>query len=350
MFGRKKRKYVKKKSSKRSYKKRTFFSKFFNSIVAVVTISALILSIIILISKISELDITGINSIMSKIFTNFDVEKIKDIRMPTDDSVVGEFLPSKPNDSELLFKTCILSDIHQDEEYLTKAFEKIANIDCRNIFILGDISNYGDVESLKHIREVFNSFGVEFYALPGDHDIAQSLSPDNFNTVFGLNYHIVEYEGVGFLLLDNSANYTTIPKNLISWLESNIGNVDFVLLSQPLFTEGLKPPFSSTYMGSMLSTPESDDMREKQENVKKQRDFLLDLIRKNDNVRAIIAGDHHRSSKLEDSVRSGLTHYVVGAVTGTVNDFPQTAIQSSRFSVLSLYSGGDYIVEDVLID
>ena len=68
------------------------------------------------------------------------------------------------------------------------------------------------------------------------------------------------------------------------------------------------------------------------------------------NIKAIIAGEHHRSSNLKDSVRPDLSHYVVGAVTSTVNDFPQSAIQSSRFSVLSIHEGKEYSMEDINID
>jgi len=103
-------------------------------------------------------------------------------------------------------------------------------------------------------------------------------------------------------------------------------------------------------MGSMLNTPQDDSIKEKQQLVRDQGQELLDLIRKNKQIKAVFSGEHHRSSKIEDSERSGLFHYVVGAVTGTVNDLPQSAIQTSRFSVISIYEGGGYYVDDVLID
>jgi len=160
----------------------------------------------------------------------------------------------------------------------------------------------------------------------------------------------MEYEGVRFMLIDNSPNFTEISKTQMTWIQNNVGNVDFIVISQPLFTQGLNPPFDVTYMGSMLNTPQDDDIKEKQQLVKNQGQELLDLIRKNKQIKAIFAGEHHRSSKIEDSDRGGLFHYVVGAVTGTVNDLPQSAIQTSRFSVISIYEGKEYSVEDVLID
>ncbi len=361
MAKKKRKKYVRKKGSsssrrtgrklyKRSYKKRSLFSKIFNSFIAVVSISALILFIVVVISEISNADKSNYKSIMSKFFTRFNVDKVVNLDSLSG-GALGEDLPgSKTKNNELLFKICLISDIHQDTENLKKALEKIKTLECRGIFVLGDLTNYGTLESLNEIRGILKEYGIEYRAIPGDHDIAESLGPGNFNNVFGVNYHIVEYEGFGFMIVDNSANYTEIGKSQWSWIESNIESVSFVLLSQPLFVEGLNPPFNSTYMGSMLSPPEGRDIKDKQESVKEQGGLLLDMVRKNDNVRAVISGDHHRSSKLEDSVRSGLTHYVIGAVTNTVNDYPQSAIQTPRFAVLSVFKNGDYRVEDILID
>lgn len=335
---------------RRRKRTRSVLSGIFNSFIAVVSISALILFIIVLIGKMSEVDKSAFNNVSSKLFTNFNKNEVGGDGNLIVDPDVPIIYFDRDGNNELLFKICIMSDIHNDKENLAKSIIMIKETGCEKLFVLGDLTDYGDVESLKDIRSILDSSGIEYYAIPGDHDIADSLSAENFNKVFGIDYHIMEYEGVVFLLIDNSANFTEIGNIQMSWIEDNIGNADFVVMSQPLFTEGLNPPFSSTYMGSMPSAPESDDIREKQQYVKEQRDFLLDLIRKNDNVRATIAGDHHRSSDLSDPVRSELFHYVVGAVTSTVNDFPQTAIQSSRFSVLSFYKGGSYDLEDILLD
>jgi len=361
MFEKKKRKYHRRRStykrrrpikkvSKSSYRKRSFLFKFFSSLVAVVSISALILLITVIISEISNPDKSIKNGIMSKFFTRYSsfdnsASKVSNII----ESVGGELAPVI-NKSELLFKICVFSDIHEDEENLKKSMGKISEIGCEKIFVIGDVTNYGDVNSLKKIRNILEGYGIDYYAIPGDHDIAESMSVENFNSVFGINYHILEHKGVWFMMIDNSPNFTEIGDSQMNWIERNIGKADFVVLSQPLYVEGLNPPFNSTYMGSMLAVPESDDMKEKQAKVREQGEFLLDMIRKNTSIKATIAGEHHRSSKIEDSVRLGLVHHVLGAVTSTVNDFPQTAIQTSRFSVLSVYKDGNYMLDDVLID
>ena len=331
-------------------RKKPAILKFFNTVLAVIVISALLLGIIIIISKISSTDNITKSGKMSKIFTLFS-SKIQN----SENNEIGEVNQEEISGSDFinklaLFKICIISDIHQDLENLKKIGEKIKTSGCDKMFIIGDLTNYGDVESLKNVRDIVNTFGIEYYAIPGDHDIADSLDSDNFNKVFGINYHVMEYEGVRFMLIDNSPNFTEISKTQMTWIQKNIGNVDFIVISQPLFTQGLNPPFDVTYMGSMLNTPQDDDIKEKQQLVRDQGQELLDLIRKNKQIKAIFAGEHHRSSKIEDSDRGGLFHYVVGAVTGTVNDLPQSAIQTSRFSVISIYEDGGYYVDDVLID
>ena len=331
-------------------RKKPAILKFFNTVLAVIVISALLLGIIIIISKISSTDNVTKSSKMSKIFTLFS-SKIQN----SENNEIGEVNQEEISGSDFinksaLFRICIISDIHQDLENLKKTGEKIKTSGCDKMFIIGDLTNYGDVESLKNVRDIVNTFGIEYYAIPGDHDIADSLDSDNFNKVFGINYHVMEYEGVRFMLIDNSPNFTEISKTQMTWIQKNIGNVDFIVISQPLFTQGLNPPFDVTYMGSMLNTPQDDDIKEKQQLVKNQGQELLDLIRKNKQIKAIFAGEHHRSSKIEDSERGGLFHYVIGAVTSIVNDLPQSAIQTSRFSVISIYEGKEYSVEDVLID
>ena len=331
-------------------RKKPAILKFFNTVLAVIVISALLLGIIIIISKISSTDNITKSGKMSKIFTLFS-SKIQN----SENNEIGEVNQEEISGSDFinklaLFKICIISDIHQDLENLKKTGEKIKTSGCDKMFIIGDLTNYGDVESLKNVRDIVNTFGIEYYAIPGDHDIADSLNSDNFNKVFGINYHIMEYKDVGFMLIDNSPNFTEISKTQMSWIKKNIENVDFVVLSQPLFTEGLNPPFDITYMGSMLNSPQDYNMKEKQQSVREQGKELLDLIRKNQQIKCVFAGEHHRSSKIEDSEREGLFHYVVGAITGTVKDLPQSAIQTSRFSVLSIYEGGEYSVEDILID
>lgn len=350
--------------------------RFIRSIVAVVLLSALILGITLTVKKISDLNSevfsSSVGNIINSSGTNVDESgkefaignlldklggKSKDFsnQLIKDDNANSK---SSDNNKKVLFKACIISDIHQDTTNLSKALGKVTDNDCMLLFVIGDLTNYGDVNTLSSIKTILDNSGIkDYYAIPGDHDLAQSVNLDNFKKVFGDDHHFVEFADVRFLMLDNAANYTPVSKEQIAWLEENIKNSDFVILSQPLFVEGLNPPFSSIYMGGTRTPPESQDLKDKQQVVKDQGIYILNLIRDTNNVKAIIAGEHHRSSVIEDPVRkvsdplkSTLKHYVVGAVTSTVNDYPQNIIQSSRFSIINLYEDKSYSMEDISID
>jgi predicted phosphodiesterase len=326
------------------------------SIIAVVLLSALILGITLLVKKISDVDLIDVPGPVGTLINN-SLNKSKDSinQLVKVDNPVSS---SSSNNKSTLFKACVISEIHQDTTNLSKALEKVTDNDCMLLFVVGDLTNYGDVNTLSSIKTILDNSGIkDYYVIPGDHDLAQSVSLDNFKNVFGYNYHFVEFADVRFLMLDNSANYTPISKELIAWMEENIKRADFVILSQPLYVDGLNPPFNSIYMGGTRNPPETPLLKEKQQIVKDQGIYILNLIRDTNNVKAVIAGEHHRSSVLEDPVRkvsdplkSTLKHYVVGAVTSTVNDYPQNIIQSSRFSVINLYEDKSYSIEDISID
>lgn len=141
IFKKKRRKYTRrrgtysgsrvyKKSTKRSYKRKSPIFNFFSFVLAIISISALILLISVVIAEISNSDKTIKKDIMSKIFTRYS---------PNDGSVssalksvgkIGEELPLNLINDELLFKICLISDIHEDDANLKKAFEKYSNLDA----------------------------------------------------------------------------------------------------------------------------------------------------------------------------------------------------------------------------
>jgi len=341
-----------KKKEKRS-KIKDFFKKFLKSIFAIVLISSLILAISLLIKGFSNTDSKGFYNILSKLITRNDIKKkedVKEVSSGTQGSANSKIYTEKNPKGNVVLKICLISDIHQDEESLKKALEKVKQTGCKSIIVIGDITNYGDIESLRKIRNILDNAGIDYYAIPGDHDLAESVSVNNFNNVFGINYHMVEFSGIKFLIVDNSPNFTVMSSVERMWFENNIDKSDFVVLSQPLFTDGLNPPFNSIYMGSMVTVPEDVGMRKMQDSVKESGKEMLDIIEKNKNIKAVFAGEHHRSSEIVDSKRNDLRHYVVGAVTSTINDLPQNLIQTPRFSLLSVYDSGDFVVEDILID
>ncbi len=348
-----------KKNKEKKTKRNKSLPRIFRSVIAVVLLSALILGITLVVNvvkKASDVDLVSIPGPVGDLI-DASVSKSKDSinQLVKDDNTA---ISSSANNKNSLFKACVISDIHQDTTNLSKALEKVTYNDCMLLFVIGDITNYGDINTLSSIKTILDNSGIkDYYVIPGDHDLAQSVNLDNFKKVFGDDYHFVEFADVRFLMLDNAANYTPVSKELIAWMEGNIKRADFVILSQPLFVEGLNPPFNSIYMGVTRNPPESQELKDKQKVVKDQGIYILNLIRDTNNVKAVISGEHHRSSVLDDPVRkvsdplkSTLKHYVVGAVTSTVNDYPQNIIQSSRFSVITIFEDKSYSIEDVSID
>lgn len=343
--------------------------------VSVVVISALLLGISVVVREASTFDsgkLSGITSDAQKALESSSVVSGKiDINSIINELTSGIKIPdlsfktlfgklvrtaakkvisTESNDKKVLFHVCILADIHQDTENLSKVLNKSKDLGCAKLLIIGDLTNYGDVASLQGVKNSLDLFEFEYYVIPGDHDLAQSVGVDNFIKVFGQDYQLVDISGVKFLMLDNSANYTIMASKQMAWLDSNISNADYVLLSQPIYVEGLNAPFNQIYMGGTRIPPTEQNLIEKQLAVKEQGKFLLDLIEKTNNIKAVFAGEHHRSSEINDPLRLDLKHYVVGAVSSTVDTYPQSVIQTSRFSLLKIFEDKTYSIEDVTID
>ncbi|MBN1162560.1 metallophosphoesterase [Patescibacteria group bacterium] len=348
-------------------------NRIFRFFFAIIILSSLVLGVSLVVKEVYVTD-TGrfaqiIKPILAKLHIPVSEEQIGD--------VAGEFVSrlsqtnlasgvqsDRSNDSEnsdsqtsaqedkaveRVLKVALISDIHNDLAGLENAVYRLGSEEVDFLVVVGDLTDYGDVEALSKIKESLDGSGYTYYVLPGDHDLAESVGLGNFTQVFGGNNHYFEYNGINFLLVDNSANFTELSSSDISWIKENIDGTDFVVLSQPIFTDGLLGMFARMYMGSSRDTVEDEDMLERQSRVAAQRSVLLEAVR-DSNVIAVIAGDHHRSSKLKDSVRSELTHHVLGAVTGAVNEYPQSVIQEPRFSIMTVFEDKSYTIEDILLE
>ncbi len=238
-------------------------------------------------------------------------------------------------------------DYINNKDHLNVALSKAKELGVGGVIHVGDITNWGVLSDLKEAKKYLDESELKYYALPGDRDLAQAVGNSAFVDVFGKGNQTFELNGYKFVLLDNSANYTLIPKEDMDWFANQVTDADFVILSQPLYTEGLVL-FNYLYMGSSEELPENESLVEKQRQVKVQRDILLEQIQ-NSNVKAVVAGDHHKSSQLTDGVRPSLTHYVCGALTETISEYAQSVLQSQRFCNLKVFENGSFVVEDILL-
>ena len=178
--------------------------------------------------------------------------------------------------------------------------------------------------------------------------MAQSAGPENFQSVFGGSNRVLSLKGVSFVLFNNSANFTKLEQKDMDWLTSSLNGADFLVLSQPIYADDLLPPFNKLFMGSTNGEVPQEKIV-LQEDVRAQRDQILDLVR-HSNVRALISGDHHKSSNKIDPANDKLSHLVVGAVSGEINGYSQNVIQSPRVATLTVYEDKSYIFEDVVLD
>uniref|UniRef100_A0A7C4TJ04 Calcineurin-like phosphoesterase domain-containing protein n=1 Tax=candidate division WWE3 bacterium TaxID=2053526 RepID=A0A7C4TJ04_UNCKA len=356
--------------------------------VAVIILSAFVLSVSFSVKYLSSLDISTMSALLSKVgIKNSKIEEVAgDFIQRVGDSgienghelniyssesdpltqgknVIDEDIAATSTrrsdsgieDSEVL-RIGILADLHitaKDKDYednraaLLSSFGKVKDLGIDQTLILGDLTNYGDLPSLELVRSLLQNSNLQYRVLPGDHDLADSVGPANFVKIFGKSNDSFVVNGYKFVMFDNSANFTPISQNQLDWLAQELEDADFVFLSQPIYTQGLVL-FSNVHMGSTLSSPESPDLLTKQAQVKAQRDTILSMIR-NSNVKAVIAGDHHKSSMVEDKEKPGLRHYVVGAIGGNVGEYSQKSLQSQRFSVLELFSDGTFKLGDVTL-
>ena len=342
------------------------FSRLFRLAFSVLVLSALVMGIAFAVKGIYNSDVRkiarSVSVLLGKANINVEEEKIGD--------VAGKFVERVSNtnisatsttridtsagaaviksDPKLVLEVAFISDIHVDIASLDRAISKIKERNINKVIVIGDMTNYGEVSYLKEVKKTLDESGLTYYTLPGDHDLAASAGPANFIEVFGKSNTILDIEGYKFLLLDNSANFTELPPTTLTWFNDEVKDTDFVVLSQPLFTEGLNLPFAKMYMGSTREDPSGTQL-ENQQRVKSQRDALLSSVRKSA-VKAVIAGDHHKSNEVIDSIEKTLEHHTLGSIANELNGLPQSLLQTPRFSILNVYNDKTFKVEDVLID
>jgi hypothetical protein len=230
---------------------------------------------------------------------------------------------------EILMKVAILADVHEFNGNLVKALQLAKQAQVANVFFLGDYTDFGDVPKLTEAKKVMDAGGLSYYSLPGDHDLAQSSGPSNYIQVFGNDYFVVTLAGIKFVGLDNSANYTPISQDRLTWFNNQIEGANFILLAQPVYHSS-----SLSMMGIVNGdvTP----------NVRAQAVEILKITEES-GAKAVISADLHQSSISVDPVRSDLKHVVIGSLADERN------LQTPRFTILTVFKDGSFDVKDVLI-
>lgn len=235
----------------------------------------------------------------------------------------------------LLFKFAIVSDSHNENDFLKKALNQAKAKDSKFVIGLGDYTEVGTIEELTAAKKEFDGAGLRYFVTTGDHDLWDSrdkqMSPlSSFNQVFGPSFQSFSFEGVKFLILDNSDNYTGLSDDQFKWLKFELDRVRSekgLRLILAFMHEPLYHPSSTRVMGKV--TPSLID----------QAKNLAKLL-KNRGVREVFTGDVHYFTRYNDP-QSGLLMTTLGAVNSQRN------AQTPRFAIVSIFDDFEFNVEDV---
>lgn len=247
----------------------------------------------------------------------------------------GENRDQPAQKAQVVVKLALLSDSHNDLEYLEKALVKAKDYGVNEVIVLGDYTDWGELANLQKSKEVMDTSQLPYVSLPGDHDLGETRDESNFVKVFGDTYGTLEFDNIKVVYFDNSKNFTSISDSAIAWFAKEIKDANFLFLSQPLATASM-----SRVMGIV------DGVRD--EEVFAQNKELLSEVR-NSNVRVIVSGDLHQFSQYKDPVKEDLWHYSVGAVLKS-QSLEKLNLQSPRFAVLTIRKDLSYEIVDVPID
>lgn len=242
------------------------------------------------------------------------------------------FEPTAP----FLYRLAVVADSHLDYANLNKALNLAKTAQVKFIIGIGDFSDVGTIDELRTTKKQFDTVGLSYYVLPGDHDLWDSRNrglsaTSNFNQVFGVAYQSLAYQNTQIILVNNSDNYAGLDQAQIEWLEGELEKASqapsklmLVFISIPLFH------------------PSSDHIMGKTEpKLKSQADHLTITFAKK-GVDEVIAGDAHFFSRYVEP-GNNLKMTSAGAVTATKN------AQAPRMLLIDVYEDGSYNLQDTEI-
>src|SRR3989344_2345709 len=108
---------------------------------------------------------------------------------------------SQEKQREVKTKFAILSDTHSDSSNTRKALSQAKSLGARYIMNTGDLTTVGSIQELTEAKADFDSVGLDYFVIPGDHDLYDSAGPANFQEIFGKTYFVTSKDGLRFLSL-----------------------------------------------------------------------------------------------------------------------------------------------------
>lgn len=351
---------------RRRRKRVTFIQRFFRAVIAVVILSAFIIGLSVLVKKAANtnpyqivklagplLEKVGVSTEEAGQVAGSFAERVLKTNIAPSESFKEELSGTvdvttskdEPFDNdtgaatsrEVIFKSALMSDSHNNDENLVKALEAAKAEEVDAMFFLGDYTDFGVKDELIDAKEIMDESGLLYYSLPGDRDLdinAPVASHDNYFEVFGQPRISVTLSDIKFVLLNNSANYTLIDSDILGQFFDELDGADYVILSQPLYH-----PYVSVVkpvMGYVNG--------EWQPDVRQQAEEILSAIR-DSQIKIVFAGDQHSFSNYKDPIDSSLEHVVIGPVTDVRAEQRQASI-----TLLVVYDDGSYSVDEIYLE
>jgi predicted phosphodiesterase len=193
------------------------------------------------------------------------------------------------------FRFAVISDTHisaEQTQNLQNLDSVVADINAQQgiafVFVLGDISDKGDLESLQKAKKALSKLNIPFYALAGNHDTKNSQNyGSNFKKVFGDNKFRHSFNGLFFLGINTG--------ELLNQNEGHVAAQDVAWLRRTLKNIGAKRPvFLLTH--HPLKSGDVDNWYE-----------ITDILREY-NAQPIISGHYHKNFLYEYDGFSGVVN------------------------------------------
>jgi len=225
-------------------------------------------------------------------------------------------------------KIALISDSHESFDNLKKTVEDVNKDSSYDLIIhLGDLSRVGEKSQLISSKTELDKLKIKYYTIPGDHDFWETVGPENYIKVFGVDYYSFIKNGWKLIFLDNADLENGLDVTQLEWLKSEIDADDtrfrVIFLHIPLY---------STH--SERRVMGGNDI------VENQKKEILKMAREK-NVVAVVAGDQHYFNIDVDPEKRELKHIVSGALTNDRN------LQPARYGVLQLKQDGSVEVKDI---
>lgn len=246
---------------------------------------------------------------------------------------------SKPINNLFTTRVAFISDTHENYDLFPSLKNSLSEVKPSLLIHTGDLTNFGTFNTLSIAQNQLNLLGFDYFALPGDHDIAETSSDYNFNKLF--RYPLAfKHSDFNFLIIPNFYNFTPMNSELLNTILNEIPNSEIIVSPQPIYVDP-NNLFADKFMGSQLAFENlSPSQIQNLKVYKSQRDMILEKIRTTKHNIVVVSGDHHRSSLFKDPINSLVTYHIVGSLSKYIyfgnSKILQSSLQSTRYSLLEL--------------